>query len=110
MAHAVSEESSAHLNKIHLLELLKVRIAYEFEYGDDVFMTEMPQQLDLAESSETEHGVIEGTDFLDRYASFGGYVCRGAYYSVCTFAYSSAQRQVDGGGMVGHEPITSMIS
>ena len=45
------------------------------------------EELDFAEGAETEHGVIEGTDFLDRHSSFGREVDGAAYDSVCAFAY-----------------------
>lgn len=56
---------NTYLNKIDLVEAIVASGLLDIEDGDDVFVVEIAQQLHLSQSSQTEHGVIEGGDLLD---------------------------------------------
>lgn len=68
----------AHLDEVDLAELGERRRAQDVEDSDDVFVVKMPEQLDLAQGAETEHGVVEGRDALDCDLATGRYVHRRA--------------------------------
>ena len=53
------------LDEVDLLEVIERGRAENVEYGDDVLVVEVAEELDLAEGAETEHGVVEGGDALD---------------------------------------------
>ena len=54
------------LNEIDLSEGIVVPRLLDVEYGDDVLVVEVPEKLHLSQSSQTEHGMVEGCDLLDR--------------------------------------------
>ena len=53
------------LNKVDLVEALVAPGLLDVEDRDDVFMVEVPEKLHFAKGSETEHGVVEGSNLLD---------------------------------------------
>jgi hypothetical protein len=53
------------LHKIHLVEIINTWGIKDVKYGNDVFVAKVAQKLDLAKSSQTEHGVLKGRDALD---------------------------------------------
>ena len=53
------------LNQIDFGEGIVVARLLDVEDGDDVFVFEVAEEFHLAQSSQTEHGVVEGSDFLD---------------------------------------------
>lgn len=54
-----------YLNEVDLVEAIIASRLLNVEDGDDVFVVEIAQQLHLSQSSQTEHGVVEGGDLLD---------------------------------------------
>jgi hypothetical protein len=54
------------LDKVHLCKGLVASGLLDIEDGDDIFVVEVPQQLHLTQGSQTEHGVVKGSDLLDR--------------------------------------------
>ena len=52
------------LHEIDVSELLEAGRLEDVEDGDDVFVAKVTEQLDLAESAQTEHGVVEWGDAL----------------------------------------------
>lgn len=60
-----------HLNQVDFAERLEVGRPYDVKYGYDILMVEMPEELNLAQSAETEHRVVKRGDPLDGYASLG---------------------------------------
>jgi hypothetical protein len=55
----------AYLDEVHFSKSLVVPRLLDVENGDDVFVVEVSQQLHLAQSSQTKHGVVERCDLLD---------------------------------------------
>lgn len=62
------------LHQINLFETLQAPRPGDIEDIDDVLVLEVAEELDLAESAEAEHGVVEWGDFLDGDAVLGGEV------------------------------------
>ena len=52
------------LHEIDVSELLEAGRLEDVEDGDDIFVAKVAEQLDLAESTQTEHGVVERRDAL----------------------------------------------
>lgn len=59
------------LDEIYVFEQLETGRLKDVEDRDDVFMAKMPQELDLAEGAQTEHGVVERRDAFDGDLSLG---------------------------------------
>jgi hypothetical protein len=55
-----------YLNEIDFGEGLVVARLLDVQDGNDILMVKVPKKLHLSQSPQTEHGVIEGRDFLDR--------------------------------------------
>jgi hypothetical protein len=55
----------AYLNQVDFGERLVTSRLLDIKDGDNVLMVEVPEQLHLTESSEAEHGVVEGSNLLD---------------------------------------------
>jgi hypothetical protein len=53
------------LNQVHFEEALEIARFLNVENGDDVLMIEVTKELHLSKGAKTEHGMIEGSDFLD---------------------------------------------
>lgn len=53
------------LDKVDLVEAIVASRLLDIKNGDDVFVVEVTQQLHLSQSSQTEHGVVEGGNLLD---------------------------------------------
>ena len=49
-----------------MMEMLYAGWFENVEDADNVLVVEMPEELDFAQSAETEHGMVKGGDFLDR--------------------------------------------
>ena len=56
----------AYLDQIDFVEILISAWSLDVQYGDNVLMIEVSQELHLTQSTQTEHGVVERRDFLDR--------------------------------------------
>jgi len=56
----------SYLNEIDLIEAVVAAGFLDIKDGYDVLVVEVPQQLHLSKSSQTEHGMIEGCNLLDR--------------------------------------------
>lgn len=55
-----------YLNEVHLGKGLVVSRLLNVENGNDILVVEVSQQLHLAQRPQTEHGVVERRNFLDR--------------------------------------------
>ena len=53
------------LHEVYFLELFETGWLKDVENGDDVFVAKVPEEFDLAEGAETEHGVVERGDAFD---------------------------------------------
>ena len=53
------------LDEVDLGERLVASRLLDIQYRDDVLVVEVAEQLHLTQSSETEHGVVKGSDLLD---------------------------------------------
>lgn len=53
------------LYEIDLAKVVYVGWPEDVEDGDDVLVVKVAEELDLAEGTKTEHGVVEGGDALD---------------------------------------------
>ena len=64
------EKLKTHLHEIHLLERVETRGLDDVDDADDVLadagLGEELEQLELAQGAQTEHGVVERRDLLDR--------------------------------------------
>lgn len=67
-----------YLNEIDLVEALVASRSLDVQDRNDILMVEVAQQLHLTESSQTEHGVVEGNNLLDRNLLTRGLVNRRA--------------------------------
>lgn len=54
-----------YLDEVDLVEAIVASRLLDIKNGDDVFVVEVAQQLHLSQSSQTEHGVVEGGNLLD---------------------------------------------
>lgn len=70
------------LHEVDLFEFLETGRAEDIEDGDDVLVMKVPEELDLAEGAEAEHGVIEGRYTLDGDLALGRDVDGGAAENV----------------------------
>lgn len=76
---------AAYLNQIHFCKLIKRSGGEYIQDRDDILVIEMSDELDLSQCPQTEHGMVEWTDFLDRNSTLGGYMDSATYDTVCTF-------------------------
>lgn len=67
-----------HLYEIYLSKVVKVGGTQDVEYRYNIFVAEVAQELDLAESTQTEHGMVERRDALDCYSALRWVVHRGS--------------------------------
>ena len=67
-----------HLNEIDLGKCLIIARLLDIENGNDVLVIEVAQKLHLSQGSQTEHGMIEGSNLLDGHFMAGGFVKGGA--------------------------------
>lgn len=54
-----------YLDEVDLVEAIIASRLLDIKDGDDVFVVKVAQQLHLSQSSQTEHGVVEGGNLLD---------------------------------------------
>lgn len=59
------QKGGGYLNEVDLVKAVIASRLLDVKDGDDVFVVEIAQQLHLSQGSQTEHGVVEGGDFLD---------------------------------------------
>lgn len=55
----------SHLDQVHFREELVADRPDNVEQRDDVFVSEMTEELDLSERAQAEHRVVEGSNSLD---------------------------------------------
>lgn len=60
-----ASKEGKYLNEVDLVKAVIASRLLDVKDGDDVFVVEIAQQLHLSQGSQTEHGVVEGGDFLD---------------------------------------------
>lgn len=53
------------LDKIDLVEVIDAGWAENVKDGNDVFVVKVAEELDFAESAQTEHGMVKRRDALD---------------------------------------------
>lgn len=68
----------AYLDQINLVKRLITPWLLDVEDADDVLVVKVAQQLHLSESSQTKHGVVERSDFLNGDLLPGWFVYRRA--------------------------------
>lgn len=66
------------LHQIDLFELVEGWWAENVEDGNDVLVMKVPEEFDLAQSTETKHGMVKGGDTLDSDFALGREVHRRA--------------------------------
>lgn len=82
------------LNEIDLPEVVERWGTKNVEDGDDVFVAEVSEELDLAQSTKTKHGMVKGSDALYGYLALRRYVHRRAKDRAC-MDYTEWARDTD---------------
>ena len=85
--------NSIYLDKVDLCECVERVWSEDVEDGDDVFVREVPEDLDLSEGAKTEHRVIKRCNALDGHLSARCAVDRTAHDPVRTLPQRRGQRR-----------------
>jgi len=73
-SHLTKDGLYAHLDEIDLGKGLVVSWPLNVEDGNDVLVVEIPKQFHLAQSAQTEHGMVKGSDLLDGHLLVGWFM------------------------------------
>jgi hypothetical protein len=84
---AIGGHNETDLYEVNLSERVQVRRSKDIQYGDDVFVVKVFEDLDLPQRPQAKHRMIEWRYSLDRHLASRSDMYRTTHDAICSFTW-----------------------